>query len=109
MKPIYDLAITLSERVPQLVMFTAPWCGPCKQVKPAVHALQTAYGFPLVEIDVDTLSPAQRSELGIRAVPTVRVLSGGASLAQFSGLRSQAQIKEWLLGHNLISDGLDFE
>jgi thioredoxin-like negative regulator of GroEL len=109
MKHLYEAAVTESTNSPLMVMFTAPWCGPCKQVKPAVHALQAAYGFPLVEIDVDTLSPAERSELGIRGVPTVRVLAAGASLAQFSGLRSQTQIKEWLLCHGLISDGLDFE
>jgi thioredoxin 1 len=37
----------------KLLLFTAEWCGPCKQLKPIVSELVREYGLEYEEVDVD--------------------------------------------------------
>ncbi|MFM0283956.1 thioredoxin family protein [Paraburkholderia sediminicola] len=109
MQQTYDTLVAASKQAPEVVIFTAPWCGPCKMLKPSLQALQADYGFHLTELDVTSFSEAELSTLGVRNVPNVRVLSGGMMKAQFAGAHTKAQVREWLLGFNVITDGLEFE
>jgi thioredoxin-like negative regulator of GroEL len=109
MKQQYDAALVDSKNRPQVVIFTAPWCGPCKILKPALAALKADYGFGYRELDVTDFSEAELQTLGVRNVPNVRVLANTVVTSQFTGLRTKAQIKDWLTANHVITDGLDFE
>ncbi|WP_179949829.1 thioredoxin family protein [Burkholderia sp. MSMB1072] len=109
MKQIYDKLLSGSSTAPEVVIFTAPWCGPCKMLKPALQALKADYGFNCTEINAADISPEDLETLGVRGVPNLRVLQDGVVKAQFSGARTRAQVEDWLTSFGVIARGLSFE
>ncbi|MGG4604615.1 thioredoxin family protein [Paenalcaligenes sp. Me131] len=69
-----------------VVYFSAPWCQPCHQVRPAVQAFAQQhpelayYG----EVDVSA-SSAISQRYGIRSVPVIVVCKQGSVVAQLPG------------------------
>ncbi|MEZ2310761.1 thioredoxin family protein [Paraburkholderia sp. RCC_158] len=109
MNALYETAVAASKQAPQVVIFTAPWCGPCKMVKPALVALKAEYGLDLTELNVEDFSPEDLQTLGVRNVPNVRVVHNTVVKAQFVGARTRAQVEDWLTVHGVIARGLSFE
>ena len=64
--------IAASMEVPVIVDFWAPWCGPCKQLGPAIEKAVTAAGgkVRLVKIDIDK-SPEIAQPMRIQSIPAV--------------------------------------
>lgn len=80
-----------------LLDFHADWCGPCRQMRPAVEAL-SAKGFPVRSIDIDDHADlAERYR--IEAVPTFVVVDGdGRELARREGVHSALDLARWYNG-----------
>ena len=53
----------------KFLYFSAPWCGPCKQLGPIMEELNNE-GYPVQKIDVDS-NPEIIKSFDIRNVPTV--------------------------------------
>jgi thioredoxin 2 len=83
--------------IPVLVDFYADWCGPCKQMAPAVDALAAAQrGRALIaKLDTDR-APRTAGEFQIRGIPTVIVFSGGREVARQSGAMPQPALEALL-------------
>jgi len=86
-----------AQEVPVVVDFWAPWCEPCKVLKPLLEKLAEEYAgrFLLAKVNADE-NPELSQHFGVRSIPTVKVLFQGQLVDEFSGALPESQIREFL-------------
>jgi putative thioredoxin len=92
--------IERSMEVPVLLDCWAPWCGPCKSLKPVLEKLVQAYGgqFVLAKLNSDEC-PGVAQALQLRSIPHVFLLIGGQVVDQFTGALPEGQVRAFLDKH----------
>ena len=80
-----------------LVDFWAPWCGPCKQLAPALEKAVKAFAGAviLVKMNIDD-HPEIAGQLGIRSIPAVIAFRQGQPMDGFVGVQTEQQIRAFL-------------
>ena len=72
---------------PVVVDFTAPWCGPCKAIEPALEELAAAAPtVEFVKLDIDA-NPLTAHRFGVLSLPTVTLFEGGEPRQTVYGAR----------------------
>ncbi len=82
---------------PQLLHFTAEWCGPCKMMAPAVERLKRD-GYPIRSISVDQ-EPEVARRFGVRDIPCFILVQQGREANRAVGAMSYDQLAQ-LFGQN---------
>jgi putative thioredoxin len=98
-----DFRQTVLERsleVPVLLDCWAPWCGPCRNLKPVLEKLAQAYGgaFVLAKLNTDE-APQVSAALQIKSIPLVVLFIGGRPVDQFMGALPESQVRAFLDKH----------
>ena len=80
-----------------IVDFWAPWCGPCKQLGPALErAVREARGaVRMVKINIDE-NPELAQQMRIQSIPAVYAFKGGRPVDGFVGALPESQVKQFV-------------
>ena len=86
-----------SKRRPVVVDFWAPWCGPCKSLKPILEKLAAEYGgkFLLAKINSDD-NQELAVRYGVRGIPSVQAFIDGEPVDAFSGALPEGEVRAFL-------------
>jgi len=86
-----------SKHRPVVVDFWAPWCGPCKSLKPILEKLAAEYGgkFLLAKINSDD-NQELAARYGVRGIPSVKAFVSGEPVDEFSGALPEGEVRAFL-------------
>ncbi len=88
----FDEVVLQSEK-PVLIDFWAPWCGPCRQIAPAVAEIAEEYDGKavVVKINIDD-SPELATKYDVTAIPMLVYINGGEQVDSILGLQPKDNI-----------------
>ena len=82
---------------PVVVDFWAEWCGPCKQIGPALEEIASEMEgkVTIAKVNIDD-SPNAPSKYGVRGIPTLLLFKDGEVVSKKVGAAPKGQLQAWI-------------
>ena len=87
----------LKSSTPVVVDFWAEWCGPCKQISPALEEIATELNgkVKIAKINIDE-NPSTPGKYAVRAIPTLILFKDGEQASIQVGAQPKGKLMDWI-------------
>jgi thioredoxin 1 len=87
----------LKSTEPVVVDFWAEWCGPCRQIAPALEEIAGSMNgkVKIVKLNVDE-NPQTAAKYGIMSIPTLMLFKNGELTSRQIGAQHKEKLAQWI-------------
>ena len=93
-----EKVVSASRKQPVVIDFWAPWCAPCKVLKPILEKLADEYKgkFLLAKVNSDE-NQEIAARYAVRGIPSVKAMVDGKIVSEFTGALPEGAVRDWLI------------
>ncbi len=100
--------VVMESKIPVIVDFWAPWCGPCKMVAPVLEKIAREKAGKLLIAKVNTdVNPEWSQKFKVQGIPTMLMVANGKVVYTQVGALPEGMLREVITEFMNVVDGVN--